>query len=344
MAGVSEGTVDRVLHQRGKVSEDANVKVQEVLKKIDYKPNFIARSLGRASRLRIIALIPNPEFDSYWREVQAGILQARDEWTHYGVTVSTYLYEQDGEEAMEKVAMEALKTNPDGFVIGPIFQSLAVPVLEKLRDKNIPFVLFNANIPELNPLCFIGQDLFQSGVLAARLMRAELLDEESILAILHVGEDIEESVYLMDKERGFRDYIKKVKSNSQVTVRSYNFNIPTHSIGRQIETLLDVSNLKGIYVTTSKALGPIASVLAAHPRKPEISLIGYDMLDENLRYLKKDVITFIINQNPKRQPIVGISHLANSLLFKRQIPTIDLFPLEIITKQNLESYLASSIH
>lgn len=101
MAGVSVGTVDRVLHQRGRVSEDANAKVQEVLKKIDYKPNLIARSLGRASQLRIIALIPNPEFDGYWREVQVGIQQAREEWSHYGVTVSTCLYEQEGEEAME---------------------------------------------------------------------------------------------------------------------------------------------------------------------------------------------------------------------------------------------------
>jgi LacI family transcriptional regulator len=344
MAGVSVGTVDRVLHQRGKVSEDANAKVQEILKKIDYKPNFIARSLGRASQLNLVALIPNPEFDSYWREVQAGIQQAREEWSHYGVTVFTYLYEQEGDEAMEKVALEALKTNPDGFIIGPIFQSLAVPVLERLRDKNIPFVLFNANIPELNPLCFIGQDLFQSGVLAARLMGSKLTDEESILAILHVGEDIGESVYLMDKERGFREYIKGVKNNSKITVQSFNFNVPTHSIGGQIKILLSTPNLQGIYVTTSKALGPIASVLAKHPRKSEITLVGYDMLDENLRYLKKDVITFLINQNPKRQPIVGISHLANNLLFKKQIPTIDLFPLEIIAKQNLDSYLASSIH
>lgn len=344
MAGVSVGTVDRVLHQRGRVSEDANAKVQEVLKKIDYKPNLIARSLGRASQLRIIALIPNPEFDGYWREVQLGIQQARDEWTHYGVTVSTFLYEQGGEEAMEKVAIEALKTNPDGFVIGPIFQRLAVPVLERLRDKKIPFVLFNANLPELNPLCFIGQDLFQSGMLAARLMSSEIEGVEGTLAILHVGEDIGESIYLMDKERGFREYFKGAKNNSKINVQSFNFNVPTHSIGGQIEILLSTPNLQGIYVTTSKALGPIASVLAKHPRRSEITLIGYDMLDENLRYLKKDVITYLINQNPKRQPMVGISHLANHLLFKTQIPTIDLFPLEIIAKQNLDSYLASSIH
>jgi LacI family transcriptional regulator len=344
MAGVSVGTVDRVLHERGRVSEDAYNRVQEVLKKIEYKPNFIARSLGRAKQLRIIALIPNPEFDAYWLEVQAGIQQAREEWIHYGVTVETHLYEHDGEGAMEIVAEEALKTNPDGFVIGPIFQPLAVPVIEKLKNQNIPFVLFNANIPEMSPLSFIGQDLFQSGVLAARLMSSEIRNENSIVAVLHVGEDIQESVYLMDKEKGFRDYFSAVNNRLNVTVKSYNVNVPIHSISKEIENILNIPNLGGIYVTTSKALGPIASLLAKHPRKSEIKLIGYDMLDENIRFLKRDVITYLINQNPKRQPIVGISHMVNYLMFKKSAPPLEFFPLEIITKQNLESYLASSIH
>ncbi|WP_414654827.1 LacI family DNA-binding transcriptional regulator, partial [Flavobacterium sp. UBA4854] len=42
MAGVSKGTVDRVLHNRGKVSPAALEKINEVLNVIDYEPNLIA--------------------------------------------------------------------------------------------------------------------------------------------------------------------------------------------------------------------------------------------------------------------------------------------------------------
>jgi hypothetical protein len=45
LAGVSVGTVDRVLHSRGRVSDDALKKVLAVLDQIDYKPNLIARTL-----------------------------------------------------------------------------------------------------------------------------------------------------------------------------------------------------------------------------------------------------------------------------------------------------------
>jgi len=59
-AGVSVGTVDRVLHNRGKVSEDALKKVMEVLNKNEYKPNLIARMLGSNRSYRIVVLLPNP--------------------------------------------------------------------------------------------------------------------------------------------------------------------------------------------------------------------------------------------------------------------------------------------
>ena len=36
LSGVSTGTVDRILHNRGKVSEEAQKKVEKVLKEIDY--------------------------------------------------------------------------------------------------------------------------------------------------------------------------------------------------------------------------------------------------------------------------------------------------------------------
>ncbi len=61
-------------------------------------------------------------------------------------------------------------------------------------------------------------------------------------------------------------------------------------------------------------------------------------------YLKKGMIKFLINQNPTRQTSLGVSHLANLLLFKKVPPSLDLFPLEIVTKENLSPYLTSGIY
>lgn len=49
MAGVSVGTVDRVIHNRGRVSEENEKKVRAILEKANYQPNLMARSLASKS-------------------------------------------------------------------------------------------------------------------------------------------------------------------------------------------------------------------------------------------------------------------------------------------------------
>ena len=87
LAGVSVGTVDRVLHNRGRVSDDALKKVLSVLDQIDYKPNLIARTLGANKTYRIAALVPNPDQDPYWASSKSGISQAEAEWLRYSGSV-----------------------------------------------------------------------------------------------------------------------------------------------------------------------------------------------------------------------------------------------------------------
>lgn len=56
MSGVSAGTVDRVLHNRGDVSVSSREKVQKVLDEIDYHPNMFAIGLAAKSTIILSAL------------------------------------------------------------------------------------------------------------------------------------------------------------------------------------------------------------------------------------------------------------------------------------------------
>lgn len=341
MAGVSEGTVDRVLHKRGNVSTNALKKVNDVLKKIHYKPNLIARTLGRSKNFRISVLIPEPRQDPYWAEVNAGIMQAKAEWENYGVAIDPYYYVHDGELSLELIANQSLKSKPDGLVIAPIFYPQALSVFKKLQKAGVPYVLFNTNIPESKPLSFIGQDLLQSGKLAGQLMSIGSEAPEEIF-VLHIGEDIKDSVYLMEKERGFRDFYEK-NIHHPFTISSHNLETNEKTLIHEIEALVKDKKITGIFVSTSKFVPIVARVLQDINRH-DIRLIGYDMLQENIKYLKTGWIRFLINQNPKRQVFLGISHMANHLLFKKDVPCTELFPLEVITQQNIESYIGSGIH
>ncbi|MCQ2500523.1 MAG: LacI family transcriptional regulator [Lachnospiraceae bacterium] len=58
-AGLTVTTVSRVLNNRGYISEDARKKVDEAMKKLNYRPNEIARSLQRKSGNMIGLIIPH---------------------------------------------------------------------------------------------------------------------------------------------------------------------------------------------------------------------------------------------------------------------------------------------
>jgi len=313
----------------------------KVMEEIDYKPNLIARTLSSNRNYRIIALLPNPVTDAYWAQTKEGILQAETEWAHYSITIEVLLFDQYSKESFKEKAREAYTAKPDGIVTAPIFYDEALLFFDLLKNENIPYVLFNTNIPEVNPLTFIGQDLFNSGKVGAELMYLGQ-HEGGKLAVLHLDEDIHNSVHLLEKERGFREYFKN-KNTLAFEIGELSLRPHSPDFERKLNTLLNDPQLKGIFVSTSKGTSVVASYLEKKG-KQKIRLIGYDILEQNLKYLRAGVIDFLINQNPKRQGFLAISHLVNYLIFKKKAPEMDLFPLEVITQQNVDSYLNSGIH
>ena len=68
MAGVSVGTVDRVIHNRGRVSEENRKKVQAILEMVHYQPNLMARSLASKKQYHFVAIIPSFTQGEYWEQ------------------------------------------------------------------------------------------------------------------------------------------------------------------------------------------------------------------------------------------------------------------------------------
>jgi LacI family transcriptional regulator len=230
---------------------------------------------------------------------------------------------------------------PAGILVAPLFYHEALPFFNQYKENNIPFVLFNTRIYEAEPVCFIGQELYQSGRVGAELL-AMGQPYPCSFAMLHIHEDIPNSPHLVEKERGFREYFIDLKKPG-FEIKTINMVDPDDlSFESQCRSLFDTKNLKGIFVSTSKAYA-IAKLFQKFGTRG-IRLVGYDLVDTNMQYLKTGQINFIINQNPKRQAFLGISHLASSLVFKTHPPKNDLLPLEVITKENLHSYLNSHIH
>lgn len=338
LAGVSVGTVDRVLHQRGKVSGKSYQKVQTVLQQIDYKPNLIARSLGLNKTFRVAVILPDPKLDPFWAQSFGGIQQSSEEWQQQGMSTNPHFYDLHNSESFKEVFRKAIESRPDGIVVAPLFYKEALPFFHELHRLSIPYILFNTLIEEPAPLSFIGQDLYQSGRLAAELLSLGIALGGTV-AILHVHEDLPNSVHLMEKERGFREYLSS-SSEKEFTTVTLHLEAPDKpSFRSELLSLLENNDIKGIFISTSKTY-EVVEVMKETGKKG-IRVVGYDLLEENLSYLKHGYIHFLINQNPSKQASSAVRALAEYLVFKTIPYSKTLLPLEIITKENTNSYALS---
>jgi LacI family transcriptional regulator len=341
-AKVSTGTVDRVLHNRGRVSAKVQEKVLKIIKEMDYEPNLIARALGSKKIYKIAALIPNEAFDPYWFAPNAGINKAEKDLKQYGLVVEKYLFDPLKVDSFVEKAKEATISSPEGILVSPLFYREALPFFDQWKALGIPFVLFNTEIAECEPLSYIGQDSYKSGYLAAKLIHYGQPDPCSIL-IAHFHEEITNAAHLEKKEQGFRSYFSQSNSTQQYNIVKSNLIRPDYaSFGKQLDELFEnTPDLKSIFVSTSKAY-EIADYLQKRQIN-HIKLVGYDLVPKNLYFLDNGLISFLINQNPKGQGYWGLNILADHLIFKKDVPMLKYLPLDVVTKENASYFTGESV-
>lgn len=333
LADVSKGTVDRVLHKRGKVSQIALDKVNAVLDKIDYQPNLIARNLKNTKIYRICILLPNPEEDPYWQPCIEGIADAKSEFKAFSISVETYFFNPTSTASFIETNAALLKTSPDAVLLVPLFYKEALDAIENYNTLGIISCTFNNHLKSSAIKSFVGQDLFQSGRVAARLI--DLLIKKGQIVIIHIDEDFENAIHMQEKEKGFRDYFDNI-NDSDFDVLTIKLKHPEFKTTLN-NFLNEHTDLAGIFVTTSKAY-QVAEITSKIKNK-KIAIVGYDLLETNIDYLNRNAIDFLIHQNPKRQTYLGLISLIEYFIFGKEIPQEKLLPIYIINTENAKDYI-----
>lgn len=339
-AKVSPGTVDRVIHNRGKVAEKVRIRIQKIIDESNYEPNLMARALGSKKQYRFAALIPDHQVDSYWLAPKTGIEKAASELKQFGVSVQPFIFNPYDAKDFIKKAEELTSAGPDGIFLSPIFYHEVLPFLAQWHDASVPFVLFNTEISDHGPLSYIGQDSYQSGKLAGKLMHYGQSEPCSVL-IVHIDEKIDNAAHLLKKEEGLRDYFSEQSEIFGITTIELDSAEPESFNARLAQAVDSVADLRHIFVTTSKA--HLVAAELERRQLNDIRIIGYDLVPANLHYLEKGSIGFLINQNPERQGYLGIRQLADFLVFRKTVSKTKFLPLDIITLENLRYYLEEDV-
>ncbi|MCF8715130.1 substrate-binding domain-containing protein [Joostella atrarenae] len=337
LANVSLGTVDRVIHKRGKVSKKTEKKILDIIEKVNYQPNIYARGLVLNKSYQVAALVPSYSKGEYWEIPSKGIEMAAKNFSQFGIKLTILEFDQNSAMSFNKKAEELLKMNVDGAIIAPVINFEAVKLTKKLNEASIPFTLIDSNIKNSGCLKFIGQDAFQSGKLAAKLLCAEIKPKGTI-SIISVKNNENHNRTLQQRIEGFKEYLYSRPFINDITLVESNINLGSKDFDEQLKSACNPNNdTVGIYVPSS-LIHYLAKHIESSALSNKVKLIGNDLISKNVEYLEKETITYLLGQRPKTQGYLALESFYNHLVLNKKIDSEKFLPIDIITQENLMYY------
>lgn len=294
LAGVSRGTVDRVLNNRGSVNPATAALVRDIARQLDYRPNRAGIALAAQRRnLKLGVLLfdtGNLFFDDVWK----GVLEKSEELESYNCTVLTRKVGFSARAQADAIA-ELESCQIDGLVLSPFNDALIAEQLNRLADKGIPVITTNTDIRSARRLAFVGSDFYRCGQTAAGLMRLMTAGE------IHVGIITGSSQVLChtDRIQGFCDTVSRDYPRIHIAETIENSDDEFESYDKTLELLSRHPEINALYFTAGGVYGGCRAVLSAG--RKDIRIIAYDKIPTTRGLVEQDVISATICQQPSVQ-------------------------------------------
>lgn len=337
-AGVSTGTIDRVIHNRGKVSAEKKARVEKAIKELKFNPNLLARTLALGHQYQVCVLVPSaPSFSHYWSLPINGIKAASQQYKDYGIVTELFLYDLYKEETFIKQTNEILSIAPDAVVVAPLFLNESKLFVQKLQQTGIPFIFIDADLPGSQSFSYIGPDIKSSAFIAGKLLNS-ILPERTEIVIINMVKGFENSSAIQQIETGFKSYYESnhLISNKKIHTLTINSTSKKEIFNALDKFYANHREVMGAFVSNSKAF-MVSEFHKLHHLN--VRLIGYDLVEENVQHVRDGSIDFIISQNPIQQGQRAIQTFFNYFVYKTEPEKVQHVPLDIIIRENLEFYL-----
>lgn len=336
-AGVSVGTVDRVLHDRPNVSPKARMKVEKALEEMNYQPNMYASALAYNRSYMFQILIPAHEQVAYWEEIEEGVKMAQEACRDFHIKANIIYYERFDDESFREAARKCLDSKPDGVVIVPADLDITRQFTDRMHDLDIPFVMLDSYMPDLKPLAFFGQDSFSSGYFAARMLMLIAGNETEIVLLKITKNGRVLSKQQDNREVGFRHYMHDHFPH----VRILNLELPIGQSRQLNDSMLETFFAENPNIHHGITFGSKAHVMGdflLRTNRRNVQIMGYDMVGKNAECLRQGSISFLIAQHAYQQGYCCIDALFKAIVLKKKVHPVNYMPIELLSKENVDFY------
>ena len=336
-AGVSVGTVDRVLHDRPNVSKPAREKVEQALKEMNYQPNMYASALAYNKSYTFYLLIPKHESEAYWEEIEEGARKCEETRRDFHIDVEILFYERSSEESFREQGQAVIDAQPEGVIVVPSSLEVTREFTDQLHQKSIPFIMLDSYMPDLRPLSFFGQDSFCSGFFAAKMLMMIANKETEIMLMRQTKNGIVVSKQQDNREVGFRHYMHDHFPNIKIT----EFCLPFKSTRSEYDSMIReffATHPDVHHCITLNSKAHIVGEYLLRNNMREVQIMGYDMVAKNAECLRQGSVSFLIAQHGYQQGYCCVDALFKAIVLRKKVQPVNYMPIELLTKENVDFY------
>lgn len=291
MAGVSRGTVDRVLNNRGSVHPKTAEKIKELVKALNYIPNKAGVTLAAQKKNLKLGVILFNSRNPFLDELIQGIQVKTTEFAAYNCTITLKQVNFDVAEQLAAIDI-LLSEGIHGLVLAPYNDPLIADKINTLSEQGIPVVTTNTDIQNSQRLAYVGSHYYRSGETAAGLM--SLMTSGDV----NIGILTGSSKVLCHTERiaGFEKRIQEAYPHLHVVSILENKDDEIESYTLTLDLLTQHPEINALFFSAGGVYGGCRAVQALG--RTEIKIITYDKVDTTLQMLEENIIAATICQEP----------------------------------------------
>lgn len=307
IVGVSRATVDRVMHNRGRVDPEVAQRVRAVAEEYGFQPNHVGRALAKAKNPVKIGVLLHLTRIPFFQRVLDGVTESGKEIANLGGKVIVRQQETLDVETQLEALNALVEEGVQGIAISPAQDIRLRNRLNELIEVNkIPVVTFNTDLEGVNRLSYVGVDNMLVGRTSAYLMNL-LLGENGGKVLIISGFITHQTNY--QRVDGFLAESGMYYPHIEVSGLEMTYDDEDKAYEVTMRALKETPDLQGIYMVSS-GQGGCCRAIEDMGKVGEVKLVVVDSLQETNAYLKKGVIQFIVDQDAYSQ-----GYLPPKLLF-----------------------------
>ena len=327
-AGVSLGTVDRVLHNRGRVSQETIALVRRIAEENGYVTNQLGRRLRKNQQFRFGVLLPDlgSAKHAFWNQIINGVEEARKELESLQIEIIYSTFDTMADESFLNAGKKLLSNGVDAYIVAPIVAEGMRSLVKLFPD--IPFAFVDSSLPDIKPMWNFAQDPIAAGKTGARLM-SMMYPAFARVAALPIPKTISNST----ETRADSFCASYSEEHPNVPIRKF-YGIEIEEV---IDDLIDFSSgegITGIFVVSAQAAS-LCRILEERGIYDRFRIIGFDLSDENREVLRNGKIGAIIGQRPQAQGHDAITTIYNHFVLQHDAEKILSAPIDIYIKENI---------